>query len=317
MRIAPILIGIGVLMLLLLLGGAFYTVHETETVILTQFGAPVGDPVTEPGLHFKTPFVQNVHRLEKRVLEWDGLPVEMPTKDKTYIKVDTFARWRIGDAAQYFVKLGDERSARSRLEDIIGSEVRTAVAGHELIEVVRSDKNRALPAAEITATEGTSAATLKKATRGRLALQSDILAAAAPKLATLGIELLDVRIKRVNYNDGVVGNIYRRMTSERQQIAERFRSEGQGEAARINGRRERELREVESIAYKRVQELRGEADAEATRIYANAYDKSVEARDFYGFLKTLDTYRTILGNRTSVVLSTDSELFRLLESTKR
>lgn len=315
MKIVPVVIGAAVLLILLVVGGAFYTVQETETVILTQFGAPVGDPVTEPGLHFKTPFVQEVNRLEKRVLEWDGDPVEMPTKDKTYIKVDTFARWRISDPAQYFVKLGDERSARSRLEDIIGSEVRTAVAGHELIEVVRSDKNRELPV--VTTTEGTTVSTLQKASRGRLELQADILKAAAPKLATLGIELLDVRIKRVNYNDGVVGNIYQRMISEREQIAQRFRSEGEGEAARINGRRERDLREIESSAYKRVQELRGEADAEATRIYAEAYDKSPEARDFYGFLKTLDTYRVILGGKTNMILSTDSELFRLLERAQR
>ena len=312
MKILPIVIGVGALLILMVLGGAFYTVHETESVIITQFGAPVGEPITEPGLHFKTPFVQEVNRLEKRVLEWDGAPTEMPTKDKTYIRVDTFARWRIGDPGQFFVKLRDERSAQSRLEDIIGSEVRTAIAGHELIEVVRSDKDRELPP-NLTA-EGTTSSVLPKATRGRLKLQEDILKAAAPKLATLGIELLDVRIKRVNYNQNVVGNIYRRMISEREQIAQRFRSEGEGEAARINGRRERDLRKVESEAYKQVQELRGQADAEATSIYAQAYDKSPESRDFYGFLKTLETYRTILGQRTSMILSTDSELFRLLEN---
>jgi membrane protease subunit HflC len=302
------------LFLVLLFGGAFYTVHETDTVILTQFGRPVGAPVTDPGLHFKTPFVQVVNRLEKRVLEWDGPATEMPTKDKTYIRVDTFARWRIGDPAQYFVKLRDERSAQSRLEDIIGSEVRTAVAGHELIEVVRSDTERR-PAPNPSA-EGTTAPALLVANRGRLALQRDILKAAAPKLADIGIELLDVRIKRVNYNQDVVTNIYRRMISEREQIAQRFRSEGEGEAARINGRRERDLREIESTAYKRVQELRGEADATATRVYAEAYDKSAEAREFYGFLKTLETYRKILGDQTNVILSTDSEIFRLLEKSK-
>lgn len=313
MKIWPILVGLVVLFAVLVLGGAFYTVHETETVILTQFGRPVGDPVTEPGLHFKTPFVQDVNRLEKRVLEWDGPATEMPTKDKTYIEVDTFARWRIGEPAKYFVKLRDERSAQSRLEDIIGSEVRTAVAAHELIEVVRSDKNRVAPAD--TGNETTGSSVLPTASRGRLELQADVLKAAAPKLATIGIELLDVRIKRVNYNRDVETNIYRRMESERQQIAERFRSEGEGEAARINGRRERDLREIESNAYKRVQELRGEADAEATRIYADAYNQSTEAREFYGFLKTLDTYRSILGSQTNVILSTDSELFRLLEKT--
>jgi len=312
-KIWPILVGLVVLFAVLVLGGAFYTVHETETVILTQFGRPVGDPITEPGLHFKTPFVQDVNRLEKRVLEWDGPATKMSTKAKTFIQVDTFARWRISDPMQYYEKLRDERSAQSRLEDIIGSEVRTAVAGNDLIEVVRSDKTRV---AAITPTvEGTNSSALLPATRGRLELQEEILKAAAPKLATIGIELLDVRIKRVNYSRDVVSTIYARMISERQQIAERYRSEGEGEAARINGRRERDLREIESNAYKRVQELRGEADAEATRIYAEAYNKSPEAREFYGFLKTLETYRAILGRQTNVILSTDSELFRLLERT--
>jgi membrane protease subunit HflC len=312
----PILLGIVALLIVLtIVSDPLFTVHETETVILTRFGAPVGDPITEPGLHWKTPFVMTVNRLEKRILEWDGLPAEMPTKDKTYISVDTFARWRIGDPSQFFVKLRDERSAQSRIEDIIGSEVRTAVAGHDLIEVVRSDKDRVLPP-NLTA-EGTTSSVLPVATRGRLELQKDILKAAAPKLASIGIELLDLRIKRVNYNQGVVANIYQRMISERQQIAQRFRSEGEGEAARINGRRGRDLLEVESEAYKQVQELRGEADAEASRIYAEAYDKSPESRAFYGFLKTLDTYRTILGKQTNLILSTDSELFRLLERSKQ
>lgn len=315
MKILPIVIGIVALLILLVAGGAFYTVHETETVILTQFGRAVGEPVLEPGLHFKTPFVQDVNRLEKRILEWDGDPSEMPTKDKMYISVDTFARWRISNPKTYFEKLGSERRAMSRLDDIIGSEVRTAVAGHELIEVVRSDKDRELPPNPTA--EGTTASVQQKATRGRMALQKDILAAAAPKLVDLGIELLDIRIKRVNYNQDVARNIYQRMISERQQIAQRFRSEGEGEAARINGRRGRDLLKVESEAYKRVQELQGEADAEASRIYAEAYNQSKEAQDFYGFIKTLDTYRMILGKQTSMILSTDSELFELLERSKK
>lgn len=313
MKLWSIFGGLGALLLLFVMGGALYTVHETDTVILTQLGEIVGEPITEPGLHFKTPFIQDVHRLEKRVLEWDGRPVEMPTKSKTYIIVDTFARWRIGEPEKYFVSVNEERRAQSRLEDIIGSEVRSAVAAHELIEVVRSDKNLELPPAE--AVEGTSLSAVQTAERGRLELEKDILAAAKPKLTELGIDLLDVRIKRVNYRQDVVESIYRRMISERQQIAQRFRSEGEGEAARIDGLRERELKRIDSEAYKRVQELRGEADAEATRVYAEAYDKSPEAREFYGFLKTLDTYRTILGNRTNMILSTDSELFRLLEKT--
>lgn len=315
MKILPIVIGIVALLVLLVAGGALYTVHETETVILTQFGRAVGEPVLEPGLHFKTPFVQDVNRLEKRILEWDGEPSEMPTKDKMYISVDTFARWRISNPKTYFEKLGSERRAMSRLDDIIGSEVMTAVAGHELIEVVRSDKDRELPPNPTA--EGTTASVQQKATRGRRALQKDILTAAAPKLVDLGIELLDIRIKRVNYNQDVARNIYQRMISERQQIAQRFRSEGEGEAARINGRRGRDLLKVESEAYKRVQELQGEADAEASRIYAEAYNQSKEAQDFYGFIKTLDTYRIILGDQTSMILSTDSELFELLERSKK
>lgn len=182
---------------LMVFGGAFYTVRETDTVILTQFGARVGEPISEPGLHWKTPFVQDVHRFEKRVLEFDGPATDMPTKDKTYIQVDTFGRWRIGDAGAFFEQLKDERSAISRLEDIIGSEVRSAVASHELIEIVRSDKNRVLPT-DLQKQAQTSTP-LPVARRGRIEIEKDILTAAAPKLRPLGIELLDVRIKRVNY----------------------------------------------------------------------------------------------------------------------
>jgi membrane protease subunit HflC len=308
-----ILVGAGVVFLLLVFGGAFYTVRETEVVILTQFGAQVGEPVTQAGLHWKTPFVQDVHRIEKRVLEFDGQTVRMPTKDKTYIEVDTFARWRIADAGKYFVGLREELRAQSRIEDILGSETRATVASHELIEVVRSDRTRV---AAIDATTP-SAAQLRPAKRGRRELEAEILKASAPKLLPLGIELLDVRIKRVNYDAGVLQTIYQRMSSERMQIADRFRSEGEGEAARILGRKERDLREYESEGYKKVQQVRGEADAEATRIYAAAYDLSPEAREFYAFLKTLETYRAVLGARTSLILSTDSELFRLLDKSGR
>jgi modulator of FtsH protease HflC len=310
-------IGVAVvaLFVLLVLGGAFYTVRMTDVVILTQFGQVVGAPITEAGLHWKMPFVQDVNRIEKRVLEFDGLPTKMPTKDKTYIEVDTFARWRIKDPAVYFVVVRDERSAQSRLEDIIGSETRASVASHDMIEVVRSDIKRV--AAVDPTTQADNAAKLRPATRGRAQLERDILAAAAPKLVPLGIELIDVRIKRVNYNSDVLPTIYQRMTSERAQIAQRFRSEGEGEAARIRGTKERELAGIESLSYKQVQEIRGAADAEATRIYAEAYDKTPEAREFYAFLKTLETYRTVLGNRTNLILSTDSELFRLLDQASK
>ena len=268
---------------LVLFATSTFTVTETQTVILTQFGRPIGEPIREPGLHWRTPFITVVHTLEKRVLEFDGPPAEMPTKDKTYISVDTFARWRIGDAAAFFVSLRDERSAQSRLEDIIGSEVRAAVASHELIEIVRSDKARVLPPDVQKQSQTVTA--LPVAKRGRLEIEKDILTAAQPKLKPLGIELLDMRIKRVNYNGEVLQRIYQRMTSERAQIAQRFRSEGEGEAARILGKKERELKKVESEAYMKVQQTRGEADAEATRIYAEAYNKSNEARELYAFLK--------------------------------
>lgn len=310
MRTGTIAIGLAAVFLLLLLGGAFYTVRQTEIVILTQFGAPVGEPITEPGLHWKTPFVQDVHRIEKRVLEFDGPPVRMPTKDKLYIEVDTFARWRIADAMKFYQGLRNETIALSRLEDIIGSETRGAVAAHELIEVVRTDiKRTGVPSGEAAP----DASQLRTAKRGRTQLEKEILAASAPKLVPLGIELLDVRFMRVNYTAEVLPPIHQRMISERQQIAQGYRSEGEGEAARILGRKDRELREVESLSYRQVQEIRGAADAEATRIYAEAYDKTSEAREFYGFLKTLDTYRAVLGNRTNLVLSTDSDLFRLLK----
>jgi membrane protease subunit HflC len=299
---------------LVLLSSSLYTVDETEVAIITQFGRPVGQPVTDPGLHFKMPFVHTVNRLEKRVLEWDGPLTEMPTKDKTYIEVDAFARWRIADAARFFVAVRDERSAQSRLEDILGSELRTAVASHELIEIIRSDKSRVLP--EDPLNRGNTASVLPVARRGRLEIEKDIVAASSPKLQPLGIELLDARMKRINYNADVLTRIYQRMISERQQMAQRFRSEGEGEAARILGRKERDLREVESIGYRQVQQLRGEADAEASRVYAAAYGQSPGAAEFYGFLKTMQTWRTVLQG-SSLVLSTDSDLFRLLKQMAR
>lgn len=311
MKPGLILTLVAVLAAVVVLSSSLFTVHETDTVILTQFGAPVGEPITEPGLHWKTPFVQEIHRLEKRVLAFDAPSTSMTTKDKTFIEADTFGRWRIGDPSVFFVKLRDERSAQSRLEDIIGSEVRAAIARNELIEIIRSDKDRTVPP-ELQPEDGTSMK-LRKATRGRLAILKDILAAAAPKLAPLGIELLDVRLKRINYNNRVLPNIYQRMTSEREQIAQRFRSEGEGERARILGTKERDLLEIQSTAYKRVLQLQGEADAEATRIYAEAYDSSAEARAFYKFTKTMETYRTVLKG-ANLVLSTDSPLFGLFKA---
>ncbi len=307
---------VAVLVVLVFASGAAYTVQETEQVILTQFGKPVGEPVTDAGLHFKLPFVQEANRIDKRILEWDGQRTEMPTKDKLYISVDTFGRWRITNPLEYFRRLRDERSAQSRLEDILGSETRNAIAKHDLIEVIRTTKGR-VPTRDESLVELREASeligVLNPIEKGRKRIEEEIRESAKAKLAEFGIELLDVRFKRINYNPSVVEKIYERMISERQQIASRFRSEGEGEAAKILGTKERDLAGIASEAYKKEQEIRGEADARATEIYAAAYDQSPEAREFYAFLKTMDTYGHILGPDTTLVLSTDSELLRYLQ----
>ncbi len=308
--------GAAVLIVLLFFAGAFYTVDQTEQVIITQFGEPVGDPIVEPGLHFKIPFIQTVNTLDRRFLEWDGAPVAIPTKDKTYIHVDAFGRWRIRDPKTYFVRLHDERSAQSRLEDILGSEIRNSIAKHELIEIVRTDKDRKPQRDETLKGGPQDAATigeLRPIQYGRLKIEAEIMTAGAGKLADFGIELLDLRIKRVNYNPDVLERIYQRMISERQQIAQRFRSEGEGEAARIAGQRERDLNEIQSTAYKQVEQIKGEGDAKASEIYARAYTQNPQAAEFYSFLKTMTTYRKVLTKDSQLVLSTDSDLFRLLK----
>jgi len=303
--------------------GCAYTVDQTEQVVLTQFGRPIGEPINAAtsrsgaGLHFKLPFVQTANRFEKRILEWDGPPGEMTTRDKLFVVVDTFARWRIADPLKYFQSLRDERSALSRLDDIIGSETRNVVARHDLIELVRSDKDRK-PERDAALVDA-GAGGLPPIRFGREALEKEILAAAMQKVGIWGIELLDVRVKRINYKSGVIEKIYDRMMSERLQIAERFRSEGAGEAAKIQGRKEKDLRRIESEAYRKVQELTGAADARASEIYAQAYTASPAAADFYAFTKTLETYKDTLGRDSTLILTTDSDLFKLLkrvESTK-
>jgi membrane protease subunit HflC len=293
-----------------------YTVKQTEQAIITQFGHPLQHPVTEPGLHFKIPLIQRVALLDKRYLPWDGPAVEMPTRDKTYIQVDTFARWRIKDPMRYFLRLHDERSAQSRLEDILGSETRTAVARYDLVEMIRIDKERIPQQDETMAAMLSGIGTLGKLRPiqfGRLEIEKNIFEAAAPKLAEFGIELLDIRFKRINYNPQVLERIYQRMISERLQIASRFRSEGEGEAARILGNKERDINEIQSNAYKRVQEIHGEADGKATEIYATAYTQQTGAAEFYRFVKSMETYHKVIGNDATVVLSTNSELFALLK----
>ena len=294
---------------------AIYTVSEVEQVIITQFGKPIGTPVTSAGLKVKVPFIQDVNAIDKRILEWDGNPSDMPTKDKLYISVDLFARWRIKEPLQYFLRLRDERSAQSRLDDILGSETRNAVAKHELIEIIRTTKDR-VPLRDALLTEAErkqDIGALVPIQKGRKQVEQEIFAAAAEKVRVFGIELLDIRFKRINYNESVRPKIYDRMISERRQIAERFLSEGNGEAARIRGNRVRELNKIQSEAYRQVEEIRGLADAKATEIYAKAYNQSPEAVAFYEFTRTMQSYKSIIAENTTLVLSTDSDLFKFLK----
>ena len=294
---------------------AVYTVNEVQQMIITQFGKPVGEPVTAAGLKMKIPFIQEVNPIDKRVLEWDGSPSDMPTKDKLYISVDLFARWRIVDPLQYFLRLRDERSAQSRLDDILGSETRNAVAKHELIEIIRTTKDR-VPLRDSLLTDTEQAqkmGSLVPIHKGRKLVEAEIFDAAAEKVLVFGIELLDIRFKRINYNQSVRPKIYDRMISERRQIAERFLSEGNGEAARIRGNRVRELNKIQSEAYRQVEEIRGAADAKATEIYARAYNQSPESVEFYEFTRTMQSYKDIITNDTTLVLSTDSDLFMFLK----
>ena len=294
---------------------SIYTVSEVEQAIITQFGKPVGDPVTTAGLKVKVPFIQDVNLIDKRVLEWDGNPSDMPTKDKLYVSVDLFARWRIVDPLQYFLRLHDERSAQSRLDDILGSETRNAVAKHELIEIIRTTKDR-VPLRDALLTDAgreLDVGSLVPIQKGRKLVEQEIFAEAAEKVRVFGIELLDIRFKRINYNESVRPKIYDRMISERRQIAERFLSEGNGEAARIRGNRVRDLNKIQSEAYRQVEEIRGLADAKATEIYARAYNQSPEAVAFYEFTRTMQSYKSIIAENTTLVLSTDSDLFKFLK----
>ncbi len=304
-------LGIGAFVLM----SSIYTVSEVEQAIITQFGEPVGAPVTTAGLKLKVPFIQDVNLIDKRVLEWDGNPTDMPTKDKLYISVDLFARWRIVDPLQYFLRLHDERSAQSRLDDVLGSETRNAVAKHELIEIIRTTKDRVpLRDTVVAGAVGEQhVGSLVPIQKGRNQVEQEILSEAAEKVRVFGIELLDIRFKRINYNQSVRPKIYDRMISERRQIAERFLSEGNGEAARIRGNRVRDLNKIQSEAYRQVEEIRGAADAKATEIYAKAYNQSPESVAFYEFTRTMQAYKSIIAENTTLVLSTDSDLFKFLK----
>lgn len=304
----PQLTLVGILGLLLVWSSA-YTVAETEQVILTQFGKPVGGVVNEPGIHFKLPLIQTVRRFDKRWLEFDGDANEITTKDKKYIWVDTYARWRIADPLRFFQAVGDERGGQSRLDDIVDGETRNAIASFDLLEVVRSS-NRAFQVTEEL--EGIGAAeAMAKVETGRNGIAAIILEKAAKITPEFGIELVDVRLKRINYTESVQQKVFERMVSERKRIAERSRSEGQGRAAEIRGQKERDVLGTSSVGYRTAQELKGTADAQATAIYAQAYGRDPE---LYQFLKSMETLQGSLDEKTWLILSTDSELLRYLKS---
>jgi len=294
---------------LFVLNAAVYTVSETEQVILVQFGRPVGGLVKEPGLHVKIPFIQVVYRFDKRWLEYDGDATEIPTRDKKYVWVDTYARWRIADPLRFYQAVRDERGAQSRLDDIVDGETRNAVASFDLIEVVRSSNRAFLTTEEL---EGIGAAeAMAKITTGRSKIAQIILDKAAKITPEFGIELVDVRFKRISYVETVQQKVFERMISERKRIAERSRSEGQGRAAEIRGQKERDVLAASSAGYRSAQELKGAADGKATAIYARAYSKDAE---FYQFWKTMETLNSSLDDKTWLILTTDSELLKYLKA---
>lgn len=291
-----------------------YTVKMTEQVIITRFGKPIGEPINTAGLNFKVPYIDVVNRFEKRIIAWDGQASEMPTKDKTYILVDTYARWKIIDPRAFFENLRDERRALSRLDDILGSETRNTIARHKLIEVIRTTKDREPQRPEgLNAGLAGNVAVLPPINKGRVMLEEEILERSKGKIKEFGIELLDLRFKRINYNETVRQRIYERMISERAQIAELFRSEGAGEAAKILGNMEKELKSISSKAYKEIEITKGKADAEAIKIYAEAYDQDEGSRSFYEFTRTMETFENTLSNDSMLILTTDSELFKYLK----
>ena len=297
--------------LLILLPATFYTVDETEQVVITQFGDPVGDPITKAGLKVKIPFMWDVHRFDKRWLAWDGDANQITTRDKKFIWVDTYARWRIADPLLFFKRVRNERGAQSRLDDIIDGSTRNAVAAFDLIEIVRSTAREFDVTEELQ--EFASDRPALEIVAGRTGIAKRILEKSSLVTPDFGIELVDVKIKHINYVDEVRAKVYERMITERQRIAERSRSEGQGRSAEIRGQKEKELKEIESEAFKLAEEIRGVADAEATSIYARAYGKDP---DFYQFMKTLETYRSSFDSDVTLILTTDSEILSFLKKSR-
>tara|TARA_B100000131_G_scaffold320294_1_gene368071 strand:+ start:3388 stop:4317 length:930 start_codon:yes stop_codon:yes gene_type:complete len=297
-----------VVLLLLLFGGAFFIINESEQVVITQFGEPVGDPITEPGLNFKIPLIQKANYFDRRFLAWDGEPKQVSTRDKRFININTYARWRISDPLKYAQRLFDETKAQNRLGAILEGATQNEIANHDLIELVRSTNREYI-------SSGNDNDQNKKAVieRGRDALRAAILELAKERTSDLGIEVLDFQFKRINYVPEVRNKVYERMISERKRIAEEFRSQGAGESARISGQKDRDLKEITSDAYRRSQEIKGRADAEAANIYARAYNKDA---NFYKFMKTMDIFKDALDKETTLVLTTDGEFLRFLNGAK-
>jgi membrane protease subunit HflC len=295
-----------IVVVVVVLTSGLYIVDETQQVVITRFGEPVGDAVIDPGLHIKIPFVQEANYFDKRFLEWDGAANQVPTRDKRFIWVDTYARWRISNPRSYLERLrGDEMTAQSRLDDILDGETRNSVARHDLVQVVRTTNRQ--PDMSLQDEEETGV--LVEITTGRTAITEEIIATAAPRLEELGIELIDFRLKRINYVDEVRRDVFERMIAERQRIAQRYRSEGEGEAARIRGEKERELQRIQSEAYRQAQEDMGTADAESTRIYADAYNLDA---GFYAFLKSMESFETVVDSTTTLILTTGGDLLQYL-----
>ncbi len=303
-----IVTGIIAFIIFIIIIDAFYVVSETNQVIITQFGEPKGGAITLPGLHMKIPFLQKANFFEKRWLEWDGDANQIPTKDKKFIWIDTYARWRISDPLVFFQRVRDERGAQTRIDDIIDGETRNAIANYDLIEIVRST-NREFEVTEESAVLDNMEA-IEEIETGRERISQIILENSSQITPEFGVELKDVKIKRVNYVDEVQTKVFDRMIAERQRIAAKYRSEGDGESAKIRGQKERELLRIQSEAYRQAQEIKGQADAEATAIYAKAYNLSPE---FYSYMRTLETYRETIDENTTLILSTDSDYLELLK----
>jgi len=308
MKTKSILIGVLVIIMLIGLNSSVFIVQEKDQVVITQFGRPVGEAIIEPGMYFKLPLIQDANYFEKRYMEWNGDPNQVPTKDKKFIFVDTYARWQITDPLQFFKRLTNERNALSRIDDILDGDTRDFIANNDIEEAVRTS-NR-VPESSDTEIIGDS---LAKIYVGRDSIQNMILESANKQTTELGIKILDFRFKRINYVQEVQNQVYERMKSERFRIADKFRSEGQGEASRINGEKERELKNIQSIAFRDAEMIKGKADATAASIYAKAYNKSSQSRNLYSFLKSMETFEKTFDGKTSIFISTDSELYKYLK----